>query len=194
MVMLIEDTILLQQNRAAKEGVDVATAGKRMLAFIYRTSLNMGQQLQDITLNSVHMYRRIWEAYFTPRLPQRSLLGRFDSVSSSSVAQARGTCKPMFKIKLLLTTKFFIFYPLLLEVEKTVVQLVDNMVADMSSIQDLQTRLEDVFHLEVPSYFQAVAANHPVVVDSKRIIKVRSLCSTFMNYFGGLIELFSNST
>lgn len=191
MVMLIEDTILLQQNRAAKEDVDVAAAGKRMLAFINRTSLNMGQQLQDITLNSVHMYRRIWEAYFTPRLPQRSLLGRFDSVSSS-VAQDRGTCKPMFKIELLLTTEFFTFYPLLLEVEKTVVQLVDNMVADMSSIQDLQTRLEDVFHLEVPSYFQAVAANHPVVVDSKRIIKVRSLCSTFKNYFDGLIELSSN--
>lgn len=159
-----------------------------MLAFINRTSLNMGQQLQDITLNSVHMYRRIWEAYFTSRLLQPSLLGGFDSVSSYSVAQPPGTFKPMFKIKLLLTTKFFIFYPLLLEVENTVVQLVDDMVADMSSIRDLQTRLEDVFHLEVPSYFQAIAANHPVVVNSKRIIKVRSLCSTFKNYFGGLIE------
>lgn len=171
-VMLIEEGVLSSQRAGAAQ----RPQAKKVVPFVRRLAITMAEELQDITLSSIQLYKKIWREYFEPREPPNrgvragSILGP----PSPDVLTSRTILKPMFRLKLVLTDLHFEFYPLVEEVNKIVLDPIVDMVFNMSNIMDLQSRLEEVFHLDKDSNFPAIASTHPNVIDAQN--SIRRLC------------------
>lgn len=173
MVMLIEECVLSPQ----RAGVGPEQSSGKVVPFVRRLAITMAEELQDITLSSIQLYKKIWREYFEPRLPPNRALraGSIMGPPGPDVLTTRRVLKPMFRLKLVLTDLHFEFYPSVEEVNKIVIDPIIDMVFSMSNILDLQSRLEEVFRMEKMSNFPSVAAGHPNILDAKNSIKVRSL-------------------
>lgn len=171
-VMVVEECVLSPRGPGGGAGQQTAAKVER---FVHRLAITMAEELQDITLSSIQLYKKIWREYFEPRLPpnRASLLGTILGPPSPDVLTSRTILKPMFRLKLMLTDLHFEYYPPVEEVNKIVLDPITDMVFQMSSIMDLQSRLEEMFHRDTISNFPAVAPNHPNIVDAKNSIKVR---------------------
>lgn len=115
---------------------------------VSRLSLMMSGQLQHVVLESVNIFKDIWLDYFSPRV---SNYGNFQKLPTGIRKD------PLFKIRLLLQGDHFEFYPKLEYVETTVRSLLEGIVEAVKGMDDLQTRLTEVF----PNY----VTKEMVVVD-----------------------------
>lgn len=176
MVMVVEECVLSPQGSGGGTGQQTAATAAKIERFVHRLAITMAEELQDITLSSIQLYKKVWREYFEPRLPPNRAvrLGSILGPPSPDVLTSRTVLKPMFRLKLVLTDLHFEFYPPVDEVNKIVLDPIADMVFQMSNIMDLQSRLEEVFHRDDISNFPSVAANHPNIVDAKNSIKVRS--------------------
>jgi len=175
--MLIEESVLSPKRAGVGTGQQAAVSSAKVVPFIRRLAITMAEELQDITLSSIQLYKNIWREYFEPRLPPNRAVraGSIMGPPSPDVMSSRTVLKPMFRLKLLLTDFHFEFYPSVEKVNKIVIDPIIDMVFSMSNILDLQSRLEEVFHMEMMSNFPSVAADHPNVLDAQNFIRVRSL-------------------
>ncbi|KAL3685150.1 hypothetical protein R1sor_003172 [Riccia sorocarpa] len=109
---------------------------QRLLALVSRLSLIMSEQLQDIVLNSIRVFKRIWTDYFLVR----------ESKDEEPKPLPIGVRKePLFRIKLSLEMDHFEFLPKLEVIESTIQALLEGIVESVKGMDDLQTRLTDIF-------------------------------------------------
>jgi hypothetical protein len=108
----------------------------KLHGLVSRLSLMMTGQLQHVVFESVNIFKCIWLDYFTPRASKE------DPPQPLPIGLRKD---PLFKIRLLLQGDHFEFYPKLEYVETTVKSLLEGIVEAVKGMDDLQTRLTDIF-------------------------------------------------
>lgn len=156
-------------------GVEIPEVSRNLiLGFVRRLSLTMAAQLQEILLRSVCIYRQIWDNYYSSRVVEATPKGQKETKKSvkPQIKEKSSTLVPMFVIKLMLIVDHFEYLPTLADVSETVIKIIDKMVEVMQGIDDLESRLEDLFRNLSTKKMAAIAKGHPIVVATKSAIQV----------------------
>nr|AML30858.1 axonemal inner arm dynein heavy chain 2 [Marsilea vestita] len=108
------------------------TTLEKLRGFVRRLSFTMTQQLLDVALSSMEAYQGLWEQYSI----------NYTDVNHDEEDGLHLT--PMFRIRLKVEGDHFAFDPSLGLIESTVLLLLDNMLASIRGIEDLQSRVTTI--------------------------------------------------
>ncbi len=169
----------------------------KIVAFVKRLSLTMVDQLQEISLRSLEIYRSIWEDYYWSRIEEEIPEGLKRKVAhvknlglEEQEAAAAATTPipkdndsnvpktPFFVIKLMMLDDHFEYVPTLNDVTETVIEVIDLMLDHMQDVDKLESRLEDLFHVLGTEKMTALSKDHKKVIAAKIAIKVHTLTSS----------------
>ncbi len=171
----------------------------KIVAFVKRLSLTMADQLQEISLRSLEIYRSIWEDYYWSRIeeeipeglkrkvPHVKNLGLEEPEAAAAAAtttpipkddDSRVPKTPFFVIKLMMLDDHFEYVPTLNDVTETVIEVIDLMLDHMQDVDKLESRLEDLFHVLSTEKMTALSKDHKKVIAAKIAIKVCTLAFT----------------
>jgi hypothetical protein len=168
----------------------------KIVAFVKRLSLTMADQLQEIPLRSLEIYRSIWEDYYRSRIEEEIPEGLKRKVAhvknlgleepeaaaaTTPIPKDNDSCvpkTPFFVIKLMMLDDHFEYVPTLNDVTETVIEVIDLMLDHMQEVDKLESRLEDLFHVLSTEKMTALSKDHKKVIAAKIAIKVRTLASS----------------
>jgi hypothetical protein len=127
---------------------------EKLRGFVRRLSLTMTQQLLDVLVQSMDMYKNLWEQYSEIQQSNSLNNGEYseglteDKSSSANTLPITDTetlhLMPMFNIKLKVEGEHFIFEPTLSLIESTVLLLLDSILSAVKGIEDLQSRVTTI--------------------------------------------------
>jgi hypothetical protein len=176
-------------------GEELPEASKaKIVAFVKRLSLTMADQLQEIPLHSLEIYRSIWEDYYWSRIEEEipeGLKRKVAHVKGLEEPEAAAATAPIpkdndslvpktpfFVIKLMMLDDHFEYVPTLNDVTETVIEVIDLMLEHMQDVDKLESRLEDLFHVLSTEKMTALSKDHKKVIAAKIAIKVRTVASS----------------
>lgn len=151
-------------DEVVPSGANLLDAPKqRLLSVVSRLSLLMSEQLQHVVMQSVEVFKRIWMDYFVAR----------ESKDEEIKPLPIGVRKdPLFRIKLLLDYDHFEFLPKLEAVENTIQSLLEGIVESVKGMDDLQTRLTDIFKHYQPKEMTTINIDDKKVTGTWSVIQV----------------------
>ncbi|BBM97612.1 dynein axonemal heavy chain [Marchantia polymorpha subsp. ruderalis] len=150
-------------DEVVPSGANLLDAPKqRLLSVVSRLSLLMSEQLQHVVMQSVEVFKRIWMDYFVAR----------ESKDEEIKPLPIGVRKdPLFRIKLLLDYDHFEFLPKLEAVENTIQSLLEGIVESVKGMDDLQTRLTDIFKHYQPKEMTTINIDDKKVTGTWSVIQ-----------------------
>ncbi|KAL2653372.1 hypothetical protein R1flu_021500 [Riccia fluitans] len=150
-------------DEVVPHGANLLDAPKqRLLAVVSRLSLVMSEQLQEIVLNSIRVFKRIWTDYFLVRTSQE------EEPKPLPIGVRK---EPLFRIKLSLEIDHFEFLPKLEVIESAIQSLFEGIVESVKGMDDLQTRLTDIFKHYHPKEMTTINLDDKVVSSAWAVIQ-----------------------
>lgn len=145
-------------------------------AFANRLNYTMTQHLQDIVLNSVNLFKKLWDEYTIGGEQKEEEEDEFEvhDPASEKKEEIKFARPPFFMIKLVVNeVSQFVFIPYLEEVEETVLTMLDELCDSVEGIEDLTSRLDPrICGTKHPKFIDTIQKDHPRVLAARAVIQV----------------------
>ena len=164
------------------------TSLEKLRGFVRRLSLTMTQQLLDVLVQSMDMYKNLWEQYSAIQ-PSHNLdreeyseSSNEDGSKSASTLHIADTetlhLMPMFNVKLKVEGGHFIFEPSLSLIESTVLLLLDSILSSVKGIEDLQSRVTTISTIYQFKEMKSLDRDDIQFITVRKTIQVCASCSS----------------